>query len=112
MSYALAEREADTTTNWCGLRLKTSRLVSFRRKHAFSNKRSASLNVFLVVDLKDVDRGAADGRAPNEDRTVPSEVPRPLVPSRIEKPSLLAGFRIDAAEVRSFMEIAVEAGPT
>ena len=50
-------------------------------------------------------RRAADGCAPNQDWAVPTEVPRPFVPSRVEQPDKLPGDGIDAGQVRALAQV-------
>ena len=56
------------------------------------------------------DRRATDGGAPNQRWAVPTEVPRPFVPSRIEQLDELLRDRIDAGEVRAFAQVVLVTG--
>src|SRR5262249_42421196 len=51
-----------------------------------------------------------DGRQADEHRPLPGEVLAPPVLTRVVDPSQVAGHRIDAGEVRAFVQVAVGTG--
>jgi hypothetical protein len=61
------------------------------------------------VHSKNCDRGAADGGATHQKRTVPSKVVIPSVATRVEEPSALASQWIDPGQVRTLVVIISEA---
>ncbi len=52
----------------------------------------------------------ANGCAAHQNGSIPAEMPRPLVPPRIEETSEFLGNRIDASQVRPLMQVILMAG--
>ncbi len=62
-----------------------------------------------MIDRQNLDRCTADGGPAHENRAVPSGVPFPLMPPRVEDVGEFSRPRIDPAKIRPFVFIAIVA---
>lgn len=76
---------------------------------AFFNQRSADQYSGRSVQAQDEDRGAAGGSEPDQPRAVPCEVVIPTVLAGIEQGGDAPRIRVDAGNVRTLPEIALQA---
>ena len=75
----------------------------------FFHQLDAEFDAERVVDPQQLDRHATYGRATHQVRPRPPEMPRPLVPTRVEQGRELPRIRREAADVRSIKRITIEA---
>jgi len=69
----------------------------------------AERELILRVHIQDSDGGSADGRLANHIDAAPREVVFPAVAPRMEQFRDLVRLRVNARQVRTFVEIAVDA---
>ena len=83
-----------------------------REKGTGGDEECPGLNAIGSIQPQNPD-GRASGRCqPNEEWSVPPEVPAPLLPARVEETNHPSGHRIYASQVAAFEKIAVLAGPS
>jgi hypothetical protein len=63
-----------------------------------------------IIGCEDKNCSSSNTRSTDEYRSVPFEVPIPLLGSRIEEPNQLTRMGICPSYIRAFVAIAVEAG--
>ncbi len=78
------------------------------REQPFLDQPFAQFNAYRVVHLEQRNRDAADRRKTDESATFPAEVPRPLVPARVEERRELARQLVSRRNVTSFVTVAVK----
>jgi hypothetical protein len=83
---------------------------SLGRKDAFRNQAAPGIHRIGVVDFEDRNRGPAGPRAPFQVRTIPSEMPLPVLAPRIEERSDDSRFGVDARNIRPFEAVTLETG--
>ncbi len=78
-------------------------------KDATSNQKVAEGDHLRMVHLKDINRRAADSGTADERTTVEAKVILPLMPAGMVESGEVTGGRVEAAEVRPFVDVAVVA---
>jgi hypothetical protein len=76
-----------------------------RREEAFRDEAGAELDAEGVVAVEDSDGHAADGGPADQERSIPAEMPGPLVAPGIEQRRELAGLRVEAGEVGALVAV-------
>jgi hypothetical protein len=79
-------------------------------KQVVDHEQFAEGDPVRLVDAKQVGGGASDGRAADEFAALVAEVIRPFMAAGVEQRRELAGQRVEAGDIRAFVDVAVIAG--
>ena len=80
------------------------------RKRLFVDQDFSQRNPLRKIDPKNGDGCPTDLGPPDEFRPFPAKMPSPPLSARVEQANDLSRDRIDAAQIRAFVEVAVVAG--
>lgn len=85
-------------------------LQSGRRKAAGGDQRFAQPDAMGKIHGQYRHGCAADRRTAHQNRTIPAEMPGPLVPPRVKEPGKFLADRVDAGQVRSLVQVVLVTG--
>ena len=77
------------------------------RKLTLLDQDFAEFDAVLVVDVEQGDGDATDGRAADQVRPFPAEMPRPFVAAGVEQRRDLAGLLVEAGQVGTLERITI-----
>ena len=80
--------------------------ICLGRKNAKIDQQPPQAYAFRVIDDEHIHGGSPHRGCSAQDRSVPNEVRRPNLDSRVEEPSQFTSFIVETRDVRCFMEIA------
>ena len=92
------------------LDIVSSECGSDTREHPFGDQLRANGDHIRMIDAEQLDCRPADAGAADEQRACPSEVLRPFILAGIEEADHPPRARIEARNIRSFIQIAPKAG--
>ena len=74
-------------------------------------KQAPVLHSCWHVKSQDIDSRAAERRLCNQQRTIPFEVLVPVIVAGMKQASYFTRFRINPSQIRTFVNVAIKAGP-